>query len=54
MITGHRLVEFALLSYALIVVPGPNVLFAVSRSLQLGRLPGIAAASAASLGSTSR
>jgi threonine/homoserine/homoserine lactone efflux protein len=43
MIPAHRLLEFALLSYALILVPGPNVLFVVSRSLQLGRLPGIAA-----------
>jgi threonine/homoserine/homoserine lactone efflux protein len=42
-IAAHRLLEFALLSYALIIVPGPNVLFVVSRSLQLGRLPGIAA-----------
>jgi threonine/homoserine/homoserine lactone efflux protein len=40
---AHRLLEFALLSYALILVPGPNVLVVVSRSLQLGRLPGIAA-----------
>jgi threonine/homoserine/homoserine lactone efflux protein len=43
MIPAHRLLEFALLSYALILVPGPNILFVVSRSLQLGRLPGIAA-----------
>ncbi len=42
-LANHRLLEFALLSYALIIVPGPNVLFVVSRSLQLGRLPGIAA-----------
>jgi len=42
-IPAHRLLEFALLSYALIVAPGPNVLFVISRSLQLGRLPGIAA-----------
>jgi threonine/homoserine/homoserine lactone efflux protein len=42
-IPAHRLLEFALLSYALIVVPGPNVLFCVSRSLQLGRLAGLAA-----------
>lgn len=42
-IPTHRLFEFALISYALILVPGPNVLFVVSRSLQRGRLPGIAA-----------
>ncbi len=43
MLPAHRLLEFGLLSYVLIVVPGPNVLFVVSRSLQLGRLSGIAA-----------
>jgi threonine/homoserine/homoserine lactone efflux protein len=42
-IPAHRLLEFALVSYVLIVVPGPNVLFIISRSLQLGRVPGIAA-----------
>jgi len=42
-IPAHRLLEFALLWYAVILVPGPNVLFVVSRSLQLGRLPGVAA-----------
>jgi threonine/homoserine/homoserine lactone efflux protein len=30
--TGH-LLAFALLSYTLIVVPGPNVLFVISRAL---------------------
>src|ERR1017187_736381 len=40
--TGH-LVAFALLSYALIVIPGPNVLFVISRALQLGRAAGLAA-----------
>ena len=28
-----------LLSFVLIIVPGPNVLFVVSRSLMLGRAP---------------
>jgi threonine/homoserine/homoserine lactone efflux protein len=42
-IPTRHLLAFVLLSYALIVVPGPNVLFVVSRSLQLGRLAGIAA-----------
>jgi threonine/homoserine/homoserine lactone efflux protein len=41
--TGH-LLAFALLSFALIVVPGPNVLFVVSRSLQLGRAAGVCTA----------
>ena len=40
--TGH-LLAFALLSYALIVIPGPNVLFVISRALQLGRAAGLAA-----------
>src|SRR5450755_1047987 len=40
--TGH-LLAFALLSSALIVVPGPNVLFVISRALQLGRAAGLAA-----------
>jgi threonine/homoserine/homoserine lactone efflux protein len=40
--TGH-LLAFALISYALIVAPGPNVLFVISRSLQLGRGAGLAA-----------
>ena len=35
---------FALLSFALIVIPGPNVLFVISRSLQLGRTAGVATA----------
>jgi threonine/homoserine/homoserine lactone efflux protein len=40
--TGH-LLAFALLSYTLIVIPGPNVLFVISRALQLGRAAGLAA-----------
>ncbi len=40
--TGH-LLAFALLSFALIVIPGPNVLFVISRALQLGRAAGLAA-----------
>lgn len=45
-----RLLEFALLSWALIVVPGPNVLFIVSRSLQQGRTAGVAAGVGGQLG----
>jgi threonine/homoserine/homoserine lactone efflux protein len=41
--TAH-LLAFALLSFALIVVPGPNVLFVISRSLQLGRAAGVCTA----------
>jgi len=47
--TKH-LLAFVLLSYALIIVPGPNVLFVVSRSLQLGRLAGVAAVLGGQLG----
>ena len=39
--TGH-LVAFALTAFALIVVPGPSVLFVISRSLVLGRAAGLA------------
>src|SRR5260370_31634267 len=41
---------FTLLSFALIVVPGPNVLFVVSRSLQLGRAAGVATALGGQIG----
>jgi len=47
--TGH-LLAFALLSYVLIVIPGPNVLFVISRSLQLGRSAGLAAVLGGQLG----
>jgi threonine/homoserine/homoserine lactone efflux protein len=47
--TGH-LLAFTLISFALIVVPGPNVLFVVSRSLQLGRTAGVAAALGGQIG----
>src|ERR1035441_5825888 len=47
--TGH-LVAFALLSYLLIVIPGPNVLFVISRSLQLGRAAGLAAVAGGLMG----
>ncbi len=35
--TAGRLVAFALISLAIVVVPGPSVLFVVSRGLALGR-----------------
>ena len=47
--TGH-LLAFALLSFALIVVPGPNVLFVISRSLQLGRAAGVGTAVGGQIG----
>jgi threonine/homoserine/homoserine lactone efflux protein len=39
--TAH-LLAFALTAFALIVVPGPSVLFTVSRALALGRMAGVA------------
>jgi len=50
MVPAHRILEFALLSYALIIVPGPNVLFVISRSLQLGRLAGLGAVAGGAIG----
>jgi threonine/homoserine/homoserine lactone efflux protein len=41
--TGH-LLAFALISFVLIIVPGPNVLFVISRSLMLGRAAGVGTA----------
>jgi threonine/homoserine/homoserine lactone efflux protein len=38
--TSH-LLAFALISFVLIIVPGPNVLFVISRSLMLGRVAGV-------------
>jgi threonine/homoserine/homoserine lactone efflux protein len=47
--TSH-LLAFALLSWALIVVPGPNVLFVISRSLMLGRAAGVGTAVGGQIG----
>src|SRR6185369_17874751 len=46
---GH-LLAFALMSFVLIVVPGPNVLFVISRSLMLGRVAGVASALGGQIG----
>ena len=43
MLPTRHLLAFVVLSYLLILAPGPNVLFVVSRSLQVGRASGIAA-----------
>jgi threonine/homoserine/homoserine lactone efflux protein len=48
---GH-LAGFALLSLALILIPGPNVLFVVSRSLMLGRGAGVATAAGGQIGAS--
>ena len=47
--TGH-LLAFALISFALIIVPGPNVLFVISRSLMLGRAAGVGTAVGGQIG----
>ena len=41
MVPGPSLLAFALASIALIVIPGPSVLFVIGRSLALGRLGGL-------------
>ncbi|WP_158867597.1 LysE family translocator [Leifsonia sp. AG29] len=41
MVPAESLLAFALASLALIVVPGPSVLFVIGRSLALGRLGGL-------------
>ena len=43
MLATPHLLEFVILAYLLVLIPGPNVLFVVGRALQLGRLAGIAA-----------
>src|SRR6266852_3157122 len=45
-----QLLAFALLSFILIIVPGPNVLFVISRSLVLGRAAGVGTALGGQLG----
>ncbi len=47
--TGH-LLAFGLVSFVLIVVPGPNVLFVISRSLMLGRVAGVGTAVGGQIG----
>ena len=42
MIPGDHLLAFCLTSFVLIVIPGPSVLFVVSRSLTSGRTAGLA------------
>jgi threonine/homoserine/homoserine lactone efflux protein len=41
---------FALVAFVLIVIPGPNVLFVISRSLMLGRTAGVATAVGGQIG----
>jgi threonine/homoserine/homoserine lactone efflux protein len=50
MLPASHLLTFALLSFALILVPGPNVLFVISRSLMHGRAAGVATAAGGQIG----
>ena len=50
MVPADHLLAFALLSFALIIVPGPNVLFIISRSLMLGRTAGVGTALGGQIG----
>src|SRR5260221_2227950 len=50
MIPASHVLAFALLSFALIIVPGPNVLFIISRSLTLGRTAGVGTALGGQIG----
>jgi threonine/homoserine/homoserine lactone efflux protein len=50
MIPASQLLAFALIAFALIIVPGPNVLFIVSRSLMLGRTAGVGTALGGQIG----
>lgn len=45
-----HLLAFALLSFLLIIAPGPNVLFVISRSLMLGRAAGVGTAVGGQIG----
>jgi len=45
-----HVLAFALLSFILIIIPGPNVLFVVSRSLTLGRAAGVGSAVGGQIG----
>ena len=47
--TGH-LLAFVLLSFVLIIVPGPNVIFVITRSLMLGRVAGVSTAVGGQIG----
>ena len=47
---ASHLLAFGLVSFVLIVIPGPNVLFVVSRSLMLGRAAGVGTAVGGQLG----
>ena len=50
MLPTSHLLAFALISFVLIIVPGPNVLFVFSRSLMLGRAAGVGTAAGGQIG----
>jgi threonine/homoserine/homoserine lactone efflux protein len=50
MVPANHLLAFALMSFLLIIVPGPNVLFIISRSLMLGRTAGVGTALGGQIG----
>ncbi len=50
MVPADHLLAFALISFALIIVPGPNVLFIISRSLVLRRTAGVGTALGGQIG----
>ena len=50
MLPTSHLLAFALISFVLIIVPGPNVLFVISRSLMLGRAAGVGTAAGGQIG----
>jgi len=50
MVPASHLLAFALIAFALIIVPGPNVLFIISRSLMLGRTAGVGTALGGQIG----
>jgi threonine/homoserine/homoserine lactone efflux protein len=50
MLPTSHLLAFGLISFVLIIVPGPNVLFVVSRSLMLGRTAGVGTAAGGQIG----
>jgi threonine/homoserine/homoserine lactone efflux protein len=50
MLPTSHLLAFALISFALIIVPGPNVIFVITRSLMLGRAAGVGTALGGQIG----
>jgi threonine/homoserine/homoserine lactone efflux protein len=49
-LSGHQLASFALAAFLIIVIPGPSVLFVVSRGVALGRRAALATVAGNTLG----